>query len=168
MDHPAPSFEAVIRPWRTATLVASAVAVLELLVIAAAGVALLGRTVSTQVQSKAEKWAFPAPAPKPTKAPVGAPKLARGETSVVVLNGNGRTGAAASAAEHVKARGYRVGSVGNAPRSDYGRSIVMYRRGYRAEGVRLARDLRIKLVGPLDGMRPRELLGAQLAYVVGA
>jgi hypothetical protein len=44
----------------------------------------------------------------------------------------------------------------------------MYRAGYRAEGARLARDLRVSIVGPLDGLRPADLLGAQLVVVVGS
>ena len=43
----------------------------------------------------------------------------------------------------------------------------MYRAGRRPEAVRLARDLGIRMVSPLDGVRPRDLLGAQLAVVVG-
>jgi hypothetical protein len=43
----------------------------------------------------------------------------------------------------------------------------MYRAGRRGEALRLGRDLRIRLVTPLDGLRPRNLLGAQLAVVVG-
>ena len=34
--------------------------------------------------------------------------------------------------------------------------------------LRLARDLRIRIVGPLDGMTVRELLGAHVAVVVGS
>jgi hypothetical protein len=58
--------------------------------------------------------------------------------------------------------------VANAPRHDFTRSLVMYRRGFEGEGRRLARDLDIKIVGPLDGMRPRQLHGAQTVVVVGA
>jgi hypothetical protein len=43
----------------------------------------------------------------------------------------------------------------------------MYRASRRGEALRLARDLRILRVSPLDGLRPRDLLGAQLAVVVG-
>ncbi|HEY8843074.1 MAG TPA: LytR C-terminal domain-containing protein, partial [Gaiellaceae bacterium] len=88
-------------------------------------------------------------------------------TSVTVLNGSGLAGAAAAQASRVRARGYLVGEVGNAPRSGYGRSVVMYRAGRRPEAMRLARDLHIRLVSPLDGLHPRDLLGAQLAVVVG-
>jgi hypothetical protein len=34
--------------------------------------------------------------------------------------------------------------------------------------MRLARDLRIRIVGPLDGMNVRQLMGAHVAVVVGS
>jgi hypothetical protein len=86
---------------------------------------------------------------------------------VLVLNGNGRTGAAASEADRVRAKGYRVASVGDAPRRDYTRSIVMYRPGFAADGRRLAKALGIKVVGPLDGMGLGALQGAHAVVVVG-
>jgi hypothetical protein len=162
---------AAVRPWRTATLVASAVAVLELGVILVAGIALLTDPVASRVQAAArEPVLAPAkpPAAAPTREDAAKATLPRGETSVLVLNGNGRTGAAAAAADRLHRVGYIVGGVGNAPRSDYGRSVVMYRPGHRGEGVRLARDLGITRVGPLDGMRLEQLMGAHLALVVGA
>lgn len=153
--------------WRTATLVACAVAALELVVLLVLGIAILAKPVSNQVSRAAEQKVL-APVAKPKPVPtVGAPKLTREETSVIVLNGNGRAGAAAIAADRVRGIGYTIGTVGNAPRADFTRSLVMYRPGYEAEGKRLARDLRLKLVGPLDGLRPRELLGAHVALVVG-
>jgi hypothetical protein len=44
----------------------------------------------------------------------------------------------------------------------------MYRPGHRGEAMRLARDLRIRIVGPLDGMSVRDLMGAHVAVVVGS
>jgi hypothetical protein len=84
----------------------------------------------------------------------------------MVLNGNGVSGAAHEAASRVREHGYSVGEVGNAARTDYMRSLVMYRPGYRGEALRLARDLRIKIVGPLDGLRVSDLMGAHVAVVV--
>ena len=84
----------------------------------------------------------------------------------MVLNGNGRTGAAAAAAGRVRARGYRLGKVGNAPRQAP-RTIVMYRPRFAAEGRRLGRDLGVRLVGPLDGIRARDLSGAQVVLILG-
>ena len=109
-----------------------------------------------------------APAAVPEPPPVGQPSHARTNTSVLVLNGNGQTGAAAAEADRARARGYRISGIGDAKRTDYSRSIVMYRGGFRPEAARLARDLGIGVVGPLDGMKSRELLGAHLAVVVGA
>ncbi len=162
---------AAVRPWRTATLVASAVAVLELGIILVAGIALLTDPVASRVQAATrEPVLAPAkpPAAEPKREDAATARLPRGETSVLVLNGNGRTGAAAATADRLHRVGYLVGGVGNAPRSDYGATVVMYRPGYRGEALRLARDLSIKRIGPLDGMRLNQLMGAHLALVVGA
>jgi hypothetical protein len=92
--------------------------------------------------------------------------LSRSDTSVLVLNGNGIAGAAAAAASRVRARGYSVTGTGNAAQS-YGQSVVMYRPGRRPEAKRLGADLGIRLVGPLDGIKLRGLLGAQVVVVLG-
>ena len=104
----------------------------------------------------------------PHRAAAPAAHLARGKVTVLVLNGNGRQGAAASTASRVSHRGYRIGGVANAPRSDFTRSLVMYRKGFEGEGRRLARDLGIAIVGPLDGLRVSQLHGANAVVVVGA
>lgn len=165
MEHSLPQ---VSSPWRTATLVASAVAALELVLLVVLGVVLLAKPVSDQVQSAAAAKVF-APVAKPVAVPAaGEPALSRAATSVIVLNGNGRAGAAAESAARVRAFGYTIGSVGNAPRTDFMRTIVMYRPGYRAEALRLAADLKLKIVGPLDGLQPSDLLGAHVALVLGS
>ena len=43
----------------------------------------------------------------------------------------------------------------------------MFRSGYRGEAQRVARDLHLKVVGPLDGLKPKQLLGGQVAVVLG-
>ena len=173
MDHPVSAPDALVRPWRTATLVASAVAAVELVILMVVGVTLLAKPVADEVRQAAEAKVFAplklAPAqPRPQPAKVGAPKLTRAETSVLVLNGSGRTGAAATQAASLEALGYTIGAVGNAPRSDYTRSLVMYRRGFAAEAARLAKDARIKTVGPLDGLRARDLEGAHVVLLIGS
>jgi hypothetical protein len=150
-------------PWRTIAVVAAGVAALELLGLVVAGVALLAKPVMHHARAEAATE-------QRTSTPVGDPAkplLPRGSTSVTVLNGNGVSGAAATEASRVRARGYLIGEVANAPRTGWGRTVVMYRVGRRREALRLARDLGIRLVSPLDGLRPRDLLGAQLAVVVG-
>jgi len=174
VEHPIPAPDALVRPWRTATFVASAVAALELLVLMILGVAFIAKPVSDHVRRAAEAKALAPltpPAyhrPKVHRQVVGKPKLSRGATSVLVLNGSNRTGAAAAKADIVQRHGYRIASVGNAPRGgDYPRTIVMYRRGFAAEGKRLGRDLRVRVVAPLDGIKPSQLLGAHLVVILG-
>jgi LytR cell envelope-related transcriptional attenuator len=168
VEHPA-TVEALVRPWRTATLVASAVAAVELVIIVVAGVALVGKPLTEKMRDVARDRTLGVPMTTTKLRPKvasGVARLSRIETTVMVLNGNGVTGAAHDAAARVRSKGYSIGEVGNANRTDYMRSVVMYRPGYRGEAIRLARDLRIKIVGPLDGLRVRDLLGAHVAVVV--
>jgi hypothetical protein len=149
------------------TLVIAAVAALELALLVAIGVAALGKSMAHRVHEAAVSKVAGTPSiPKPP--PPGMPKLARGQTDVLVLNGSGAAGAAGSAADRLRARGYQITSVGNAQKQSSGtRTLVMYRHGYRAEAARLARDTHTTLVTPLDGMRRSTLLGAQVVLVVG-
>jgi len=150
--------------WRTIAVVVAGIATLELLGLVAVGVALVAKPVMHRARKEAA--ATTSASKKPAKV-AARPLMPRGSISVTILNGNGVAGAAATEASRVRARGYLIGEVGNAPRGGYGRSVVMYRAGRRGEALRLGRDLRIRLVTPLDGLRPRNLLGAQLAVVVG-
>ena len=86
---------------------------------------------------------------------------------MLVLNGNGRQGAAGSEASHLRSLGYPPATTGNALRTDYATSLVMYRPGYLPEARRLAHDLHVKLVGPLDGLRPSSLKGSQVVEILG-
>jgi hypothetical protein len=175
VDAPIASHQELVRPWRTATLVASLVAAVELVLLIAAGAVLVAKPLARAVQHHAEDSAFSAPAKArsaalalPKTVAVGMPRLAREETGVFVLNGNGRAGAAAAEASKLHALGYVVPGTGNAGRADYATTFVMFRRGFKPEAVRLAHDLHLKVVGPLDGMSPGALRGGQLAIVLGA
>jgi len=174
VDAPLPSPDALVRPWRTATLVASLVAAIELVLLVGAALLLLAKPLAHAVQHHAEAAAL-APAASKKAAPivhrvkkVAAPKHLRSHTGVFVLNGNGRNGAASAAASKISGLGYDVPGKGNATRSDYATSVVMYRRGWEPEGVRLAHELHVKVVGPLDGISSSSLHGAQLVVVLGA
>ena len=168
MEQPVP-VDVLVRPWRTATLVASAVAAIELVIILVAGVVLVGKPLTEKMRDTARDRTLGIPAAAPAKKPkIGsnAAHLSRADTTVMVLNGNGVAGAAHEAAARVREHGYTIGEVDNAQRTDYMRSVVMYRPGFRGEAMRLARDLRIRIVGPLDGLRLRELMGAHVVVVV--
>jgi LytR cell envelope-related transcriptional attenuator len=151
--------------WRKAAIAVTVVAAVELVALAGLGMALVGNPLSHHLQAEAAAAAAPRVRTTPEALPTKT-TLARDETSVIVLNANGRPGAAGQAADRLSARGYLVASTGNAPeRSPH--SFVMYRRGFAAEGVRLAHDLDLKHVTPLDGMRTSQMMGAHLVLVLG-
>jgi hypothetical protein len=175
MDAPLPAPDALIRPWRTATLVASLVAAIELVLLIGAALLLLAKPLAHAMQHHAQAAAFKPAVKKAVPAPVkrvhhavAKPKLARSATGVFVFNGNGVSGAASAAAARLSGLGYRVRGKTNAKRQDYATSVVMYAPGFEGEGRRLARDLHVKVVGPLDGMKRAALHGGQLAVVLGA
>ena len=168
----------LVRPWRTATLVATLVAVLELVALIVLGAMLLARPLSSATRHPAAVRHAHATVPKrltpvhgtlavPKQFTVIAAKVPRARTGILVLNGNGRTGAAASESATLHRLGYPVLATGNATRQDYATTVVMYRPGYRAEGIRLARELKLKVVGPLDGLKTAALHGAKLALILG-
>jgi hypothetical protein len=179
VDAPLPNpTDAIIRPWRLATLAASLIAGIELIALVLLGFLLLAKPLSHAIQRHASATATAAVVKKVKavstahqliKAPkIGVAKIPRGHTSVLVLNGNGRAGVAHIEASRLQHLGYRVGGAANAKRSDYATTVIMFRSGFAAEGHRLARDLHVSVVGPLDGMKPSALHGSQLVVVLGA
>ena len=152
--------------WRTATLVAGGIAALELILLLIIGIAVLSKPLAAHAKESAEMRALGIDKVPPARPEPKSTTLTRSKTSLLVLNGNGIAGAAAAAASQLHARGYPIRGTANAPRS-YGRSVVMYRPGRLPEGKRLAADLGVSLVGPLDGLVPRQLHGAQLVVVLG-
>jgi LytR cell envelope-related transcriptional attenuator len=147
-------------------MVASGVAALELVLLVAVGAAFVGKPFVAPGDGKPAAPAELGGA-KANAKPAALPKLARGETLVIVLNGNGSAGAASDTAALVQSRGYLIAGTANAPRSDFARSIVMFRPGHQGEAERLARDFKVSRVAPLDGLRPADLQGAHVALVVG-
>jgi LytR cell envelope-related transcriptional attenuator len=174
VDHPLAPPDALIRPWRLAAFIAGSIAAVELLILLAIGGGALAGAVSDRLDVAAREHTLAPPAKqKPAvraskPATAAKPELTRRKTVVRVLNGNGRSGAAASAASQVRNRGYRIGFVGNAAHTDFSKSLVMYKPGFAGEAQRFARDLRVRRVGPLDGVRPRELGGAHIVFILGA
>jgi hypothetical protein len=175
VEHSFPQ-EALVRPWRRAAAIATLIAAVELVLLVVAGIVLLARPLSRHIEAQAaappkakapHRTAALKPPSIPKPQPVGTATLPRARTGVLVLNGNGRTGAAGLEATLVRSRGYPVTSIGNAHGPTFPHSLVMYRPGLRAEGARLARDLGIKLFVPLDGLTSSDLRAAKLAVVVG-
>lgn len=176
MDHHPPL--SASQPWRSAALIAAAVAAVELALLVILGIVLFGKFFGGQVERASDPAAVARAAVAEADAdkggaakgsgPARKPTLARRETTVIVLNGNGVAGAASATAERIRAQRYRIAAADNAPRSDFERSLVMYRPGYEREGERLARDFGVKRVSPLDGLRARALQGAHVAFIIGA
>lgn len=154
--------------WKTATIVVTVIAALEFVALAGAAVAILGNPLAGSFGTASAKAARARTHVLRTKPLPTKPTLTRSQTRVMVLNGNGRAGAAAATAAQLRGFGYRIGKVGNATIMGYARSIVMYRPGFAAEAIRLAHDLHVAVVSPLDGMRTTQLRGAHLVLIVGS
>jgi LytR cell envelope-related transcriptional attenuator len=175
VDHPAQL--SASQPWRSAALVAATIAAIELFLLVVLGFAFAAKLFSREVDRVSATASAPAAQASAaetsagqTQAPVDSQArvlLPRNETSVIVLNGNGIAGAASVAAERVQRRGYIIAGTSNAPRTNFRRSLVMYRPGREAEAERLARDLKVKRVAPLDGIRMTDLQGAHVALIIG-
>ena len=142
-------------PWRLAALVGSA-----LLLAILAGLMLTGR----QGQAGG-RVARPA---QVRKAPALPPLRPRSRISVLVLNGNGISGAAGTEATSILARGYRHAIPTDAPSLGYVRSLVLFRPGWQREAERLAHDARIPTVAPLDGRTAPPYAHLPLVVILGA
>ncbi len=152
MEH-APPFTRPF-PWRLAILVASALAL-----------ATLGGLVLTH---QAERTRPAAAADHAPKKPLAAPLRPRFRISVLVLNGNGLSGAAGGLATDLLATGYHHAIPADAPSLDYARSLVLFRPGWQREAERLSRDARIPTVAPLDGRVAPEYASVPLVVILGA
>jgi hypothetical protein len=155
-------------PWRVATLAVAAVALVELVALLVVGGVRLApshhaaaRTASPQKTATTVKTAVHVPL-----AP-SHPLRPRGRVRVLVLNGNGVSGAAAGAADRLEVEGYRIGGTTNAARHDYSKSMVMFSPGWAKEARRLAHDAGVSLVTPLDGVKPSQLKGSKLVLLLG-
>jgi hypothetical protein len=161
-------------PWRTATVVVGALAALELVALIALGAARLA-PLHKRAAAPASAAAKPAhvataAARQPVVAPAvpAHPMRSRARTRVLVLNGNGRQGAAGTQAVNLQTLGYAVGGAENAPRHDYAQTMVMYVPGFLPEARRLAQDIGVRVVAPLDGLTPSRLKGSRLVVLLGS
>jgi hypothetical protein len=155
-------------PWRTTTVVALGVALVELVALVAIGFAKLAPHQHAAAAVKTgPKAVVHHVAPKPAPKAPSVPLRPRGRVRVLVLNGNGVSGAAASQAARLQADGYRIGDATNAARHDYARSMVMFVPGWIKEARRLAHDTGIRMVAPVDGLRPAQLKGSELVLLLG-
>jgi hypothetical protein len=140
--------------WRLAALVASAFALAAL-----AGLVLTHRPGQTRPVSDTGHG--------PNRPPT-MPLRPQSRISVLVLNGNGISGAAGDEATSILDRGYRHAIPMDAPSHDYARSLVLFRPGWQREAERLAREVKIPTVASLDGSVPRAYASVPLVVILGA
>ena len=155
-------------PWRISTLVVGAIALVELFALIAIGAVQLA---PRHVHGKAAAAATSSPRQlthvRHVAAPPTHPLRARNRVSVLVLNGNGVQGAASSTAARLRGIGYRIGAAQNAQRHDYAQSMVMYVPGWVKEARRLAHEMDVKVVAPVDGVTPARLKGSHVVLILG-
>ena len=160
-------------PWRAATLIAVAVALAELVALIFSGALLLARSTPHHRTAAVKKTAVPGTgrrhvAPVKRVRVTAHPLRARSQVRVLVLNGNGRQGAAHTEAAHLQGLGYPIGGAANATRHDYARSMVMFVPGWQKEAQRLAHEIGIALVAPIDGFRAGSLRGSRVVVLLGS
>ena len=161
-------------PWRAATLIAVAIALAELVALIFSGALLLARSshrhaTATKTVTKTVAVQRPRHVAPVKRVRVAAhPLRARSQVRVLVLNGNGHQGAAHTEAAHLQGLGYPIGGATNATRHDYARSMVMFVPGWQKEAQRLARELGIALVAPIDGFRAGSLRGSRVVVLLGS
>jgi LytR cell envelope-related transcriptional attenuator len=155
-------------PWRAATVVVGAVALVELVALIAIGFAQLAPSASKPRPVVRHAAAVAAPKPKPVVHVPAVPLRPRSHVRVLVLNGNGVSGAAATQAARLQGDGYRIAGATNAQRHDYANSMVMYVPGWVREARRLARDTGVRMVSPVDGLRRAQLRGSTVILLLGS
>lgn len=170
MDHaqPVPS----PFPWRAATVLAAGIALVELVALIAIGLAHFApkstASVARQAAPQPQRTHVVRSATPPKAKPIPQiPLRPVSQVRVLVLNGNGVTGAASTAAARLQAQGYRIGGAVDADRHDYASSMVFFVPGWQKEARRLARSVGIRVVAPIDGMRTAQLKGSKLVLLLG-
>ena len=126
-------------PWRSAAFIAATVATVELVILLIVGIWLFGKFFSDEVTKATDPTTVARAAVERRLDASGISSEARSggigrqaaaareETSVLVLNGNGVSGAADKAARKARKKDYLIAGTGNAASDDYPRSIVMHR-----------------------------------------
>jgi hypothetical protein len=152
-------------PWRAATVLVGAVALVELVALIAIGLVHLApaHTAAPTPVTRHVVQVKPKPA---VRLPV-VPLRPRSRVHVLVLNGNGVSGAASVQAARLQGDGYRIAGATNAQRHDYASSIVMYVPGWVREARRLAHETGVRIVAPVDGLRRPQLKGSTVILLLG-
>ena len=95
-----------------------------------------------------------------------AAKIKPDEIETAVLNGTAVPGLAATWGDKVEEKGFQLGAVTNSSAS-FSESVVMFKRGHKAEASKVAKQLKIKKVQLMNGEIESVSAGAPVAVVVG-
>ncbi len=95
-----------------------------------------------------------------------AAQVKPGEIEVAVLNGTATPNLAADVGNKAEKKGFDVGAVGNTP-SSYEGTVVMFVSGHEPEAKKVAKQLSISKLQPMNGEVKAVSEGANVAVVVG-
>jgi hypothetical protein len=95
-----------------------------------------------------------------------AAKVKPAEIEVSVLNGTSVPGLAATFGDKVEGKGFSLGAVTNSS-SSFEESVVMFKAGHKPEARKVAKQLTIAKVQPMNGEIQSVSAGADVAVVVG-
>jgi hypothetical protein len=90
-----------------------------------------------------------------------------GEVDVAVLNGTSVPGLAAKVGDDVRVNGFRLGAVTNS-REQFDQTVVMYARGQQRAARKVAHDLGVKPLQPMDRQTEQTAGDADVAVIAGA
>jgi hypothetical protein len=101
----------------------------------------------------------------PTKSPKPGAVVPQ-DVTVAVLNGTPVPGLGAKVATDVQVNDFALGNVGNS-RKEYDQTVVMYEKDQRKAAQKVAHDLGVKPVQPIDRQTQREANGADVVVIAG-
>ncbi|MEA2348434.1 MAG: hypothetical protein QOG62_2221 [Thermoleophilaceae bacterium] len=102
-----------------------------------------------------------------TSTSTEAAPLDPAQITVAVLNGTSVPGLAASIGDTVKAAGFKLGNIDNAPTQAANESAVLYAAGNEPAAQAVAKELDIAQVGQIDAGTQTQAGNAQVVVVVG-
>jgi LytR cell envelope-related transcriptional attenuator len=88
------------------------------------------------------------------------------DVTVAVLNGTSVPGLGAKVATDVQVNEFALGNVGNS-RKEYDQTVVMYEKGQHRAAEKVADDLGVKPVQPIDRQTQQEADGADVVVIAG-
>jgi hypothetical protein len=90
-----------------------------------------------------------------------------GDVDVAVLNGTSAPGLAAKVGDDVRVNGFKLGTVTNS-REQFDQTVVMYAPGQQRAAKKVAHDLGVKPVQPIDRQTEQAAGGADVVVIAGA